>query len=475
MQTVRHYLNLDVLQERVIDTIFIRAGSIGHELHVSLRRGSRMMLLPVTGEGLVQFVWQTPSGVKSDTACTVTENEAVCMIPRAAVEAPGTVSCELRVYSTVEGTWDVSPKWTITVQDVIYDEDAQQQIVSDPTVYEQIVAALAAGIVTENDIDDEIDDESENPVQNKVIAEALAEKADITELPTVPVISTDILTDAASDAKTASPKAVKTYVDAAVAGGGTQITVDDALDGTSENPVQNKVIKAALDGKQATLQYDTEPTQLSNKMLTSGKLYNAFQGKQDKLTFDQTPTQNSKKPVESGGVYTALAGKSDTGHTHAYSELTGTPTIPTVPTISTDIAADAASDAKTASPKAVKTYVDAAVAAGGAEIAGAFVPNFTEGTGSALRVKQVGKTVYLSGLLAVDSGTWADVQSDMGEITGVAAPAALTYIPVTAYDNNLTMKPGYILIPGGSGPVTVYKGVDGAAAAMMINGFYMTN
>ena len=32
-------------------------------------------------------------------------------------------------------------------------------------------------------------------------------------------------------------------------GGGGSITVDDALSSTSDNPVQNKVIKAALDGK----------------------------------------------------------------------------------------------------------------------------------------------------------------------------------------------------------------------------------
>ena len=37
-------------------------------------------------------------------------------------------------------------------------------------------------------------------------------------IPTVPVISTDISSDAASDAKTASPKAVKTYVDSAIGG-----------------------------------------------------------------------------------------------------------------------------------------------------------------------------------------------------------------------------------------------------------------
>lgn len=52
---------------------------------------------------------------------------------------------------------------------------------------------------------------------------------------------------------------------------GDGITVDRALSGTSENPVQNKVVKAALDGK------------------------------------------------------------SGTGHTHAYGEITGKPTIPTVP------------------------------------------------------------------------------------------------------------------------------------------------
>ena len=120
-------------------------------------------------------------------------------------------------------------------------------------------------------------------------------------------------------------------------------------------------VNTALAAKQDTLQFDDAPTQSSTKMLTSGKIYTALAGKQDKLTFDQSPTENSKKPVESGGVYTALAGKSNTGHTHAYSELTGKPTIPTVPTISTNITSDAASDLKTASPKAVKTYVDGKV------------------------------------------------------------------------------------------------------------------
>lgn len=41
-----------------------------------------------------------------------------------------------------------------------------------------------------------------------------------------------------------------------------------------------------------------------------------------------------------------------------YNDLSNKPTIPTVPVISTDISTDATSDTKTASPKAVKDYVD---------------------------------------------------------------------------------------------------------------------
>ncbi len=120
-------------------------------------------------------------------------------------------------------------------------------------------------------------------------------------------------------------------------------------------------VNAALAGKQDTLQFDDAPVSGSTKMLTSGKIYNALAAKQNTLSFDNAPTQNSGNPVKSGGVYTALAGKSNTGHTHAYSELTGKPTIPTVPTISTNISSDGTSDTKTASPKAVKTYVDGKV------------------------------------------------------------------------------------------------------------------
>ena len=48
-------------------------------------------------------------------------------------------------------------------------------------------------------------------------------------------------------------------------------------------------------------------------------------GKQATLTFDSTPTESSTHPVTSGGVYTALSSKAPL----ASPALSGTPTAPT--------------------------------------------------------------------------------------------------------------------------------------------------
>lgn len=61
---------------------------------------------------------------------------------------------------------------------------------------------------------------------------------------------------------TQATKTVFTWVKIEAGSGGT-VTVDNALSSTSENPVQNKVVKAALDGKQAKGNYlttETDPT-----------------------------------------------------------------------------------------------------------------------------------------------------------------------------------------------------------------------
>ena len=88
--------------------------------------------------------------------------------------------------------------------------------------------------------------------------------------------------------------------------------VDSEISGTSENPLQNKVVKGALDGKQNVLTFDNAPTENSNNPVKSGGVYSALGNKQDTLTFDNAPTENSNNPVKSGGVYSALGNKQDT-------------------------------------------------------------------------------------------------------------------------------------------------------------------
>ena len=87
-------------------------------------------------------------------------------------------------------------------------------------------------------VDAALDAASTNPVQNKAVKAALDEKA-----------GTAVATTAANGLMSATDK---TKLDG-VEDGATKTTVDAALDAASENPVQNKAVKAALDGKLSTL------------------------------------------------------------------------------------------------------------------------------------------------------------------------------------------------------------------------------
>lgn len=145
-----------------------------------------------------------------------------------------------------------------------------------------------------------------------------------------------------SEASAQNQLADKNYVD------NHSSDVDDALSTTSENPVQNKVVTAALNGKQATIddlstirsgaaagatavQPATMNSALAEKQDTISDLSTIRSGaaagatavqpatmnsalaeKQDTLTFDNEPTADSNNPVKSGGVKTAIDAKQDT-------------------------------------------------------------------------------------------------------------------------------------------------------------------
>ena len=91
---------------------------------------------------------------------------------------------------------------------------------------------------TATTVDSALSATSENPVQNKVVKSALDGKVDT-------VSGKGLSTE---DYTTAE----KTKL-AGIAEGATATTVDSALSATSENPVQNKVVKSALDSKVDTV------------------------------------------------------------------------------------------------------------------------------------------------------------------------------------------------------------------------------
>ena len=86
-------------------------------------------------------------------------------------------------------------------------------------------------------VDAALDATSTNPVQNKAVKAALDGKA-----------GTAVATTSANGLMSAADKAKLDGVEA----GANKTTVDAVLDAASENPVQNKAVKAALDGKLST-------------------------------------------------------------------------------------------------------------------------------------------------------------------------------------------------------------------------------
>ena len=171
----------------------------------------------------------------------------------------------------------------------------------------------------------------------------------------IPTISTDISADASSNTKTASPKAVKDYVDSHGGGGGGLQPGDDISELNNDAGYITAADIPAIPSKVSDLTNDSGfitstdlPTKVSD--LTNDEGY---------ITSEDLPTVPTKvSDLINDAGYAVAANLATVASSGSYNDLSNKPTIPTVPTISTDISADAASDAKTASPKAVKTFVE---------------------------------------------------------------------------------------------------------------------
>lgn len=144
--------------------------------------------------------------------------------------------------------------------------DAQTDYAANVAFVKAKIAEVAAsgGV----DVDNALSATSTNPVQNKVVTAALTgkagtavatasanglmSKADKAKLDGIADGATQVTIDSAMSGSSNNPVAnhvVKQYVDDKVAAAGSNITVDTSLSSTSTNPVQNKAVKAAIDAK----------------------------------------------------------------------------------------------------------------------------------------------------------------------------------------------------------------------------------
>lgn len=127
----------------------------------------------------------------------------------------------------------------------------------------------------------------------------------------------------------------KDYADTHGGGGGT-VTVDDELSLSSENPVQNKVITAAMNNKieasdLATVATTGDYDDLTNKpVIPSG------------VTVDSALSASSENPVQNKVINTALGTKANSADlstvatSGSYSDLSNKPTVPTITMTTTD-------------------------------------------------------------------------------------------------------------------------------------------
>lgn len=139
---------------------------------------------------------------------------------------------------------------------------------------------------TQYTIDSTLSGSSTNPIQNKVVYTALAGKQDKLTAGTGISISGNTISCTVSG------------------GSGGNITVDSTMSSTSTNPVQNKVIYSALQGKQNAL---TAGTGIS----ISGNTISCTVSGGGAVTVDSSLSSTSTNPVQNKVIYTALQNKQD--------------------------------------------------------------------------------------------------------------------------------------------------------------------
>ena len=145
-------------------------------------------------------------------------------------------------------------------------------------------------------VDDALDTESKNAVENGIIARRFEQLSGVT----LPATSKrDGLMTAANYSKLSGIEA-----------GATKTIVDEALDAASTNPVQNKAVKTALDGKAGTAEATTGAAGLMSAA-DKTKLDGVEDGA-TKTIVDDAMSDTSTNPVQNKAVKAALDSKLST-------------------------------------------------------------------------------------------------------------------------------------------------------------------
>lgn len=140
---------------------------------------------------------------------------------------------------------------------------------------------------TDITVDDDFSETSENPVQNRVITVALNQAADtLTQMAQTLAGHTQAISHkqntlvSGENIKTVNGQSLLGEGDITVegGGGGASITVDDAFNPESTNPVQNKVITAALGEAQGTLAALAKQTTPAVTSADNGKVLQVVDG-----------------------------------------------------------------------------------------------------------------------------------------------------------------------------------------------------
>ena len=151
-------------------------------------------------------------------------------------------------------------------------------------------------------VDSSLDQSSSNPVQNSAVYAALAGKSDATHS------HATVTEDAAGFM---SPEMLQKLD--GISEGATNITVDDAISSTSTNPVQNRVIYEEL-GKKSNTEHTHDVASSTTNGFMSSTDFTKLSGIEDganKTIIDAEINNSSENPVQNKAVHAALATKAN--------------------------------------------------------------------------------------------------------------------------------------------------------------------